>query len=73
MKINKKQVEKVKNKMNKMLKKTSKNVIMYCKTNILFFTFVITSLFSASLLRYFTFKTFFSLSPFLADLAFITF
>ncbi len=71
MKINKKQVEKVKNKMNKMLKKTSKNVIMYCKTNILFFTFVITSLFSASLLRYFTFKTFFSLSPFLADLAFI--
>ncbi len=43
----------------------------YSKTNILFFTFVITSLLNASILRIVTVKNIFDLSPVLADLAVI--
>ena len=43
----------------------------YSKTNVLFFTFVITSLINASLLRFVTVKNVFEISPVLADLAVI--
>lgn len=67
-------------------KKTSKGILIkiknvlvsffsdlgkYAKTNILFFTFVITSLINATLLRAVTVKNTFDMSPILADLAVI--
>lgn len=50
------------------IKLTSKN---YFKTNILFFTFVISSIINASLLRFFTVKNYFDLPPFLADISIV--
>ena len=43
----------------------------YISTNILFMTFVITSLINAYLLRYFTVKNYFNLKPIVADLSII--
>ena len=43
----------------------------YISTNILFITFVITSLINAYLLRYFTVKNYFNLKPIIADLSVI--
>lgn len=48
-----------------------KNAFGYSKTNVLFFTFVITSLINTTLLRFWTVKNYFEISPVLADLAFI--
>lgn len=48
------------------LKRHSKN---YLSTNILFMTFVSTSVLNATLLRFFTVKNYFELKPILADLA----
>ena len=50
------------------LKKTSKN---YFKTNVLFSTFLITSLINAYLIRHFTVGNYFDINPMLADLAVI--
>lgn len=43
----------------------------YAKTNILFFTYVITTLLNGMLLRFFTVKNYFEIKPILADLAII--
>ncbi len=51
-------------------KKIWEKVIKYIKTNILFFTFLLTSIISASLVRIFTLKAF-DISPMLADTGFI--
>lgn len=40
----------------------------YIRTNILFFTFVLTSVINASILRFFTIKNYFDLRPMIADL-----
>ena len=48
-----------------------KEMFRYSKTNVLFFTFVITSLINATLLRITTVKNVFDISPILADLAVI--
>lgn len=52
----------------KSLKKWSKS---YISTNILFMTFVLTSLINAYLVRFFTVKNYFNLKPIVADLAVI--
>lgn len=49
----------------------SREMVKYSKTNVLFFTFVITSLINGSLLRIVTVKNIFDISPVLADLAVI--
>lgn len=43
----------------------------YLKTNILFMTFVITSVLNSSLLRFLTVKNYFAIKPIIADLAFV--
>jgi phosphoglycerol transferase MdoB-like AlkP superfamily enzyme len=47
------------------------SLIRYSKTNVLFFTFVITSLINGSILRIITVKNIFDISPVLADLSVI--
>lgn len=49
-------------------KSTKANFTEYIKTNILFFTFVLTSVINASLLRFFTVKNYFDIRPMIADL-----
>lgn len=46
----------------------SMNYKDYAKTNILFITFVLTSLFNSTLLRYLTIKNYFDIKPILCDL-----
>lgn len=58
-------------KVNKIFKKIKKEVLYFFKNNILFFTFVISSLINGILLRFLTVKNFTNISPILADLAFI--
>ena len=61
------------------IKKTSKQYInkfkfnskIYLKTNVLFASFVLSSLLNASLVRYFTVKNYFDIKPIIADLAVI--
>jgi len=43
----------------------------YLKTNILFMTFVLTSLFNGCLLRFLTVRNYFDIKPIIADLAFV--
>lgn len=57
----------IKEQMQNILKYT----VNYIKTNILFFTFLITSLINEIMLRNFTIKNTFDISPFLADLSFL--
>lgn len=57
----------------KNIKKTWKYSIRYIKTNIIFFTFVITSVINSTMLRAFTVKNVFDISPILADIAVILF
>lgn len=59
--------EKIQTKVKK-VKTVSKN---YLKTNVLFMTFVITSLINGCLLRFLTVKNYFDFRPVVADLAFI--
>ena len=47
----------------------SKKVKKYTKTNILFLTFVLTSVMNSTILRILTVKNYFALQPILADLA----
>ena len=58
-------------KIKKGLIKFKKGAIRYSKTNVLFFTFVVTSLINSILVRSFTVKNYFDVSPILGDLAFI--
>ena len=63
--------------MQKKIKDTSKRITKtvksysasYMKTNILFLSFVVTSVLNATLLRYLTVKNYFDVFPILADLA----
>ena len=57
--------------MKNFLIKTKNSIITYCKTNILFLTFVITNVFNAWLLRFFSVKNALELKPILADLAIV--
>ena len=43
----------------------------YVSTNVLFITFVLTSVINAYLLRYFTVKNYFNIKPIVADLSFV--
>ena len=61
------------NRFVELLIKTKKEVIYFFKNNILFSAFVISSLINGILLRAFTVKKIMSISPILADLAFILF
>ena len=53
--------------------KTKKKVIYFCKHNILFLTFVISSVINGCLLRFLTVKNYTNFSPVFADLAFVLF
>ena len=63
--------------MQKKIKNTSKRISKtvkdyssrYMRTNILFLSFVVTSVLNATLLRYLTVKNYFDVFPILADLA----
>ena len=56
---------------NKIKCKLNFNYKQYFKTNILFFTFVISSVINASLLRFLTVKNYFDFRPIIADLAIV--
>ena len=56
---------------NKIKCKLKFNYKQYFKTNILFFTFVISSVINASLLRFLTVKNYFDFRPIIADLAIV--
>lgn len=58
-------------KLNKSFTKIKKNIIYFFKNNILFATFVISSLINGILLRFLTVKNNYNISPILADLSFI--
>lgn len=64
-------IEKWKGQAQDLFGKTKVNSRSYMKTNILFFTFVITSVLNSSLLRFLTVRNFFDLRPVIADLAVI--
>ena len=72
----------LKPKINKLFKRSKKELIRYSRrlnkefkkylsTNILFITFVVSSLINTTMLRFFTVKNYFDFSPMLADLAVI--
>ena len=65
-KLNKEYIKKEGKKVVPWLKKASKN---YAKTNVLFLTFMITSIINEWLLRSLTVKNMFAVKPLLADLA----
>ena len=54
-----------------LVRKTKNKIIYFFKHNVLFVTFVITSLINGYLLRVLTVKNYQSISPILADLSFI--
>ena len=56
-------------KVEKYLNKINKKVKKYVKTNILFLTFILTSVMNSAILRFLTVKNYFDLQPLLADLA----
>ena len=62
-------MKKVVNQLRVLFGKAKINSKSYMKTNVLFFTFVITSLLNASLLRFLTVKNYFDIKPVIADLA----
>ena len=75
-KLFKKKIEKIKSKikefnLKKFLKDFKKLSHSYLKTNVLFTTFVITSVINGCLLRFFTVKNYFAIKPILADLAIV--
>ena len=55
------------------IKKSKDKVIYFFKNNVLFTTFIITSLINGCLIRFLTVKNYTAISPILADLAFILF
>ena len=55
------------------LKKSKDKVIYFFQNNVLFTTFIITSLINGCLIRFLTVKNYTAISPILADLAFILF
>lgn len=64
-------MEKVKQNFMEFLEQLKKNSKAYMKTNILFMTFVLTSVLNGCLLRFLTVKNFFDFQPIIADLAVI--
>ena len=69
----KNKLEKIPGKIKSFGKKFIKGTKNYFKHNVLFVTFVITSLIEASLLRFFTVKNFTAISPIFSDFAVILF
>ena len=62
----------MKKRINKIIKKIKNfDYRHYFKTNILFFTYIVTNLINAMLLRFFTVHNYFAIKPILADLALI--
>lgn len=51
--------------------KTKKNICTYCKNNVLFLTFLITSILNEVLLRFFSVKNHLEIKPLLADVAIV--
>lgn len=64
-------LEKVMQKISYYIKQSRKKSTEYIKTNILFSTFVITSVLNATLLRFLTIKNYFDFTPLLADLSIV--
>ena len=64
-------MKKFKNKLLKFYKKTKLFSKVYFKTNIIFISFVLVSLFNATILRFYTVEKYWNIKPFLADLAVI--
>lgn len=62
-------MDSIKKNFNDLIKNTKKNSKSYLKTNILFMTFVITSVLNGCLLRFLTVKNYFDFYPIIADLA----
>ena len=62
-------MKKIKTQLSKILRKSKIFSVAYFKTNVLFVSFILTSLFSSTLLRYFTTDKFWNFKPFIADLA----
>jgi len=56
---------------NKLFTEMKKNINYFFKNNVLFATFVISSLINGMLLRFLTVKNYYNISPILADLSFI--
>ena len=67
--VSKKEEDKIN--IKEQIKKMYQFATHYGKTNVLFFTFLITSVINELMLRHFTLKNTFDISPFLADLAFL--
>ena len=57
--------------MKKFFKDVKKKIINYFKSNVLFITFVVTNVFNAWLVRFFSVKNILELKPILADLAIV--
>lgn len=62
-------IQNMKENFNSLTKKLKKNSKFYMKTNVLFLTFVITSVLNACLLRFLTVKNYIDIMPIIADLA----
>ncbi len=62
-------MDSIKKNFNDLIQNTKKNSKSYLKTNILFMTFVITSVLNGCLLRFLTVKNYFDFYPIIADLA----
>ena len=62
-----------KSKVLKLYNSSKKHIVYFFKNNVLFATFVFSSLINGCLLRFLTVKNFFNFSPIFADLAFILF
>ena len=59
----------MRDKIEKFFNSVSIKIKNYTKTNILFLTFVLTSVINAAILRFLTVKNYFDLQPILADAA----
>lgn len=61
--------KKINDKFKRIYKKSKILVNTYCKTNIVFISYVLVCLFNSTLLRFYTTDAFINIKPFLADLA----
>lgn len=60
------------NLLKEVMEKLKNNLTGYFNTNILFVTFVVTSVINSTILRFFTVKNYFDFKPMIADLAVVT-
>ena len=64
-------MDKFKDKLLQVAKKVNLFLKVYVKTNVLFISFVILTLFNSTVLRFYTVEKFWNIKPVLADLAVI--